>query len=461
MMRMNRALCVRAGLGIAAACLLACGRPPVPRNLVLITLDTVRYDHLGISGYGGYGRDTTPTLQRLASRSIVFDNAFAQQTNTNPSHASIFTGLYPHVHGNQGNAALLAPDRVTLAQILRRQGFRTAGFVSGVTMEDRFSGLGRGFEVYEDKLGRKVRISGRIAARKAIAWLRGLRPAERYFLFLHLYDAHGPYVAPRHYHELFASADPGPELPRIPHYQQLLHDNQPLTHQSDYVDRYDAMIRYEDDILWRLLPEINLEDTIVVVLADHGETLTERYHALDHGAQLYDEQIHIPLVLSLPHARPRRIAPFVETVDLLPTLLELLGVPTPPGVRPQGRSFAPLLDGGRQELHTFVFATARTEPSWFADRGYELDDKRPLKSVRSRRFKLIVYPGVARDYLELYDLAADRGETRDVSARYPKVRDSLREVLERWYARRLAPGEGATLSAEAREKLQALGYVGN
>ncbi len=431
----------------------ACGGRPAPRGLVLITLDTVRYDHLN---FDGYPRDTAPNLSRLAERSVVFSRAFSPAPLTAPAHATMFTGVYPYVHGLERNGLKLLAGGETLAEILRRRGFRTAAFVSGVTLAGGVCGLNRGFEVYDDDV-EPFRRPGRVATGRAVDWLRALRPNERFFLFLHLYDAHGPYLAPREYRSLFHSSVPGPVIPRIPMYQQLLHDYQPLTHLADYLDRYDDLIRYEDTMVWRILSELDLEQTIVVVLADHGETLNERYHSLDHGAQLFDEQVRIPFLLSVPRSEARSVSDFVETVDLLPTRLELFHLPAPHGL--QGHSLVPFLDGGSVPRREFVFATALADSAWFADRGYRLDEKRLLASVRSRRFKLIVYPGVERDYTELYDLERDPGETVNLAAREPQVRAGLAQILARWQKGRTAPVRFPDLTRLLKKKLRSLGYV--
>ena len=290
-------------LGIVLGC-----APEHPYNLVFISLDTVRRDHLPTYGYA---RPTAPRVDALAGKGVVFDGAFAQQTNTNPSHASMFTGLYPHVHGNRFNGERLNRKWPTLAQILGRAGFRTGGFVSGITMRGATSGLDRGFEVYSDAFPGKRR-NGRIATTEAVQWVRSIRRSERWFLFLHLYDAHGPYLPKGRYAKLFRSSEPGPQLPNVPRYQRVLENGKSLAHLNRYVDRYDAMIRYEDDLVSLLLDEVDLSNTVVVVLSDHGETLGERYRPLDHGGQAFDEQIRIPLVVYAPGFAPRRVGAFVE-----------------------------------------------------------------------------------------------------------------------------------------------------
>lgn len=446
-LRTRRSFLLAAALGLAA-----CTPEPPPRNLVLLSLDTVRADHL--TPYG-YGRPTSPTLEPFAARSVVFTRAFAQQTNTNPSHASIFTGLYPHVHGNETNFHTLPDGRTTLAEILTRNGFRTGGFVSGAALQS-FTGLHRGFEVYRDEM-EGWRQDGAIATERALEWLRSLPKDQRFFLFLHLYDAHGPYQVDPERLGRFESPEPGRRLDHIPPYQRLRRKGELLQHLNLYVDRYDTQIHYMDELAGRLLAQVDFENTLVVVLTDHGETLGERYHVLDHGAQVYDEQMRIALLIRAPGLAPRRVDALVESVDLLPTVLEVLDVPPPPGAAFQGHSLLPLLGGSRVPLRSVAFSSARADSTWYE--GYELDEERLIHTVRSNHWKLIVYPGVERDYVELYDLRADPGETRNVAGRHPDLQATLAQALDRWRQERSPTRPEADLPDELREKLRQLGYV--
>ena len=444
-----------------------CGAPsqPTPQNLVVLTLDTVRPDHL--SAYG-YAKPTTPELRAFAEESVVFSNAFAQETNTTPSHASMFTGQYPHVHGSRVNGDVLASDVPTLAAILRDAGFATAGFVSASVLSAEGSGLDRGFDRYGDELGR-ARRTGVQTVRQARQWLATREPGERFFLFVHLYDAHGPYRPPAKHRDAFRSRQPSGKLPLVPHHMKSVDESGRLfRYLSQFVDQYDGTLRHSDD-LFRLLREgIDLDDTAVVVLADHGETLGERYHGLDHGGQVFDEQIRIPLLLHAPALRPRRVDALVETVDLLPTALQLLRVPAPPDLALPGRSLLPLAigttgEGASEDEERFVFSSARAVSHRHGDRGYTLDLERRIQSIRSRRWKLIRYPrepATEGDYYELYDLASDPGELRDVAEQHPEIVETYRARLEAW-----DPDLGARRSpatppdARLQRQLRELGYV--
>jgi len=437
----------------ALLCAAGCASEP-PRGLVVISLDTVRQDH--VSAYG-YERSTTPQLDRLAERGVLFTGAFSQEVNTAPSHASMFTGAYPHEHGCLSNGHELPPHHATLAGILHSAGFRTAGFVSGFPMRSRISRLDRGFEVWNDAF-RGLRRDGRETTALALRWLSERAADERYFLFLHLYDAHGRYEPPERYRGLFSPDDDGRLLESIPKYQRIVDEEGRLVRRlGDYVARYDASIRFLDDLVARVLEAVDLDETVVVVLSDHGETLGERHHVLDHGAQLFDEQIRIPLVLAAPGLPPGRVDAMVETVDLLPTLLTLLGIRTAGALQIAGRDFLPVIEG-RAPGRTRVHAAARAVAARHADRGYRLDPSRRLLAVRSDRWKLIRYPGRGEDPVELYDLRADPLEREDLADVRPQPRGQLQAALDGWQ------GSGAVepapqLSEEERRGLEALGYI--
>ena len=452
--RALRGACFAAAL---SACLLGggCGSEEPAQNVVLISLDTLRRDHL--STYG-YERDTAPFLAAFAGESTVFTRAIAQDTNTNPSHTSMLTGVYPHVHGSRANGVPLAPGQVTLAAILRNAGFRTGGFVSGAPMRENASGLSRGFEIYDDDF-RRARRDGRETTGRALEWLRGIPAEERYFLFVHLFDAHGPYRPPAEYGDLFRSESPGPKLRTVPDYQGVRDGNGRIPDDLNvYVDRYDAMIRVVDECIASLLEAVELERTVVIVIADHGETFDERYAPLGHGAAVYDEQIRIPLVIRAPGHGRRRVEDLVETVDLLPTILELSGVERPAARPVQGSSLVGAMDGARLDRR-FAFSSARAADVFYQDRGYRFDSRRRIQSIRSNRWKLIRYPGEADDYVELYDLESDPRELESVADGNPAIRDEYLEVLDDWAAEGASPAAPPELDPELREKFKALGYV--
>jgi arylsulfatase A-like enzyme len=396
----------------------------------------------------------------LAETGAVFRNAIAQWTSTNPSHISMFTGLYPTTHGVGTNTAGLSGKRSTLAQVLRNAGFRTGAFVSGYTLRSRRTGIHRGFEVYQQGF-QGSRRDGRETADLALDWLAGLQAQERWFLFLHLYDAHGPYRGDGRYLHLFVSPDRGPRLKFIPKYQgRRDRDGNLLRHLNDYVDRYDAEIRYQDEVMGDLLRAVDLDSTVVVVVSDHGETLAERSKSLNlsHATGVFDEQIRIPFVFHSPDLEPGEFQEIVETVDILPTVLELLEVAPPPGKEIQGESLVPLLRGLRPERpdslgFSGIWARKHNQSV------IRLDKNRTVGSLRSHRWKLVVYPGLEEDYVHLFDLAQDPLERQDVAEYHPEIRDRLLARLEALQSQEADLAVERELTAEDVKNLQALGYL--
>ncbi len=425
-------------------------------NLLFITLDTTRLDHLQ---FYGYDRETSPKLEALSKDSVVFNSAFAQETSTAPSHATMFTGQYPFNHGVMANEFRLVPESRTLAETLTEAGYRTGGFVSGWTMAARTSGLDRGFRIYDDEIAESRR-SGADTVLRALDWL-GSDSEEPFFLFVHLFDAHGPYSSPPEFQQMFQSEAPGPQLREVPPYQRMRDEHGELVQTvNPYIDRYDSSIRFIDNLVAALIDSVDLTSTVVIVAADHGESLNERYWSLDHGGHVFDEQAKIPLLLHIPGQSGSRIDALVETVDLLPTLLELLGLEPPAEGSVSGRSLVPLIEGDRDAWRRFVFTSAKASSDRYADRPYELDSQRKIYGVRSDDWKLINYPGVDGDYWELYDLRSDPMERSDVAAQNPKIVQEMKMAMATWLrGARRTEFHPVELSDEERRKLLALGYL--
>jgi arylsulfatase A-like enzyme/Flp pilus assembly protein TadD len=399
-------------------------------NLLLVTVDTVRADHLGCYG----DREAvTPALDRLAAEGIRFTAASSSVPLTLPSHATLLSGLLPPHHGLRNNGAGALPaGTATLATLLSGAGYRTGGFVGAFVLDRRF-GLGQGFEVYDDEIPRdpKAGVSleaerpGREVVDRALAWLKNgdkQRDDRPFFLWVHLYDAHAPYVPP----PAWAARHPGRP--------------------------YDGEISEVDEQVGRLLAELDRRGlagrTVVAVAADHGESLGE-HGELTHGLLLYEPTLHVPLILRAPDKlTPRVVRSPVSLADLAPTLAGLLGRAfNAKGVRPRdGRDLSADLLDGREPPAGEVYAESRY-PAIF---GWS-----PLSALRRRDLKYISAPAP-----ELYDLGKDPKETANLLARNGEGGPA------RGFAARLAEIEkGAVASpqpatdAETRARLASLGYV--
>lgn len=360
---------------------------PADLNVLLVTLDTVRADHLGC--YGDAAAET-PALDRLAAQGVRFAHASTPVPLTLPAHASLLSGLLPPHHGVRNNgAAALPAGTATLATRFAGSGYRTAAFVSAFVLDHRF-GLQPGFEVYDDEVARDPGAGWVLEATRpadqavdrALAWL-ARADARRFFLWVHLYDAHAPYSSPA-------------ELRRR-------HAGRP----------YDAAIAFDDQQAGRLLAEIDRrgwgKQTVVAVAADHGESLGEHGEAT-HGLLLYEPALAVPLLLRAPGLPIRVVATPVSLVDLAPTLAGLAGHPlaaraamAATAARPlDGRDLAGTLRAGQEPPRSDLYAETRY-PEVF---GWS-----PLAALRRRDLKYISAPRP-----ELYDLASDPHEYANLAA---------------------------------------------
>ena len=464
---MSRRIAASLLAAVCAAPSCSCApEPSAPHNLVVLSLDTTRRDHLP---FYGYPRDTAPRMADLAARGIVFDDAVAVHTNTAPAHASMLTGLYPAQHGIERNGERLRGDVATLAGILTADGYATAAFVSGWTLT-RHTGLDRGFAVYDQALREERRRDAEWTLAAALPWLDARADDDApFFLFFHLFDPHHPYDPPEDWARRFLpegvpsfTLDPGARDPGRAADLALSE-----AEVAEYVARYDGEIAWADHHLGLLLERLAAlglaERTVVVFTSDHGETLHERAWVFDHGARLYEEQVRIPLVIRLPGDRGAgaRVRAPVSQVDLLPTLLELLEIPLPRELA--GRSLLPLLEGGPSvDLERPTFAQARPVAERVPELGAPLARTGLVAMVRVPGAKLIEYPLHGRDgwARQLFDLTDDPGETRDVAGERSARLASLRALLLAFRrATEPARSEPAPLTPEIEKALRELGYA--
>ena len=368
----------------ATVTLVACGGAdprfalPPSQGFILISLDTVSAQHLSLYGYE---RETSPFLDSLAARGVVFDNAYVQLPGTLPSHMSMFTGLYPDQHDVFPPDAVLSDSIPTLPELLQRAGFRTIGHTDGGFVSGRF-GFARGFDLYDD---RRFILWGGVdhTFARGLVSLGELAPDERFFLFVHTYAAHDPYNPPRRCRDLFWQGPP-PEGTQLSSSDVLRAHNTgvaPLRPDvvAYYESQYDGEIRCLDEEIGRFfagLDELGLGDRVTVVItSDHGEEF------LEHGKlvheQIYHENLHVPLIVLGPGIEGgRRVTEVVQTIDFAPTFLDLAAIEPPPGL--PGRSLLPLLAGHRDGRSGKAYSQAMS-----GERGiYSLDDDGLLHLVR-------------------------------------------------------------------------------
>jgi arylsulfatase A-like enzyme/Flp pilus assembly protein TadD len=406
----------------------ACRReaPPPIESLVLVTIDTLRADRVGI-----YGGDVeTPNMDRIAREGAFAENAFAQVPLTRPSHLSMFTGRYPFQHGVRQNVSpRFEVDMPLLAEILHQQGFRTAGFVSSLVVSSE-SGLDRGFETFSDDFEEhgdsalfldSVQRRGDRTTEEAIAWLRH-NADGRFFLWVHLYDPHDPYEPPEPYASRYAGRP------------------------------YDGEVAFSDELVGRLdraLGELGVADkTLLVVTSDHGEAF-EEHGETGHGYFIYDTTLRIPLIFRGPGIPPGLEIEFpVESVDLLPTVTELLGLVPPASLPLAGRSVAAALRGDDEPEPKPMYAESLM-PSLLYGWG-------EISSIREGPWKLIESPKP-----ELYNVADDPDEKTNRIEQNHGARDRLRSRLAALAPESADNAPAAEIDPELAQKLGALGYVGS
>lgn len=510
--RLPRPAVLLLALASLGACREQAPAPPQP-NVLLVSLDTVRADHLSVQGYA---RRTSPALEKLAARGVRCAQAFSTTSWTLPAHLSLLTGLWISAHGVADDRQFdrAAGDRqvnpVTLAgrflpELLAESGYRTAGFYTWKYLEPRF-GFGPGFEVYE-RLGHtfyshpvvskrieELRASGDLeglralkreypelfdvrrpsspeVVDRALAWIDTVReetPERPFFAFLHLFDAHDPYTPPPPFDRRFDPDYDGPiDGLRVTGEDSPVHAGMPGRDLHHLVALYDGEIAWVDHNLERLLGalrERGLErDTLVIVTADHGEEFFE-HGAKTHRQQLHVESVHVPLILCWPAGLPagRTVELPVSLVDVLPTICSLVGLQPPPYA--SGLDLAPVLRGERplpeRTLWTelYLFGQGRRVP------------ERRFGLVRGTERALLRYEEQEPARVELWDAAHDpleRGPGRvppPRSAPWRAAQDELLRLIELARAqRRAAPRRavgGAGLDALDLAELEAIGYTG-
>ncbi len=474
---------------------------PLPRHVLLISIDTLRRDRLGAYGYA---RAVSPAIDALAGRGVVFEQAIAQAPWTAPSHASMMTSLYPSVLriGKYRNPGAISPAAETLAEAMKRNGFRTYAVTENAFLSPEF-GFDQGFDVFH------TRPDSRFAVASLTAWLGALQPRDRFFAFFHTYDVH-EYEPPAAYSERFVRPYDGilkdPEglvrkaleaHPRFgeaaarfgeEEWRELLALRErpdarveaPLAAAGDFVremnltvkkilqnhqdyrglvatfgaedwryvqDLYDATIAFVDDQLAALFSFLEqrglLDDTLVLLTSDHGEEFGE--HGLGgHGYTLYDENLRVPLILVHPSLAARRVEAQVRILDLVPTIFDLLALEPSPVW--QGASLVPIMGGAPARL------IAISENA-----------HNPLRSVRTPAHKYIASMGAP--YQRLFDLAADPAEKENLAAgALQEVQAEMRLFLLQCVQRSAADATyaaaaSAEISAETLEELRRLGYV--
>ncbi len=412
---------------------------PDQPNVLWVTIDTVRADHM--STYGG--RAETPAFQRLADEGVLFAQAFAQIAVTGPSHTTMLTGTGPWNHGTLLNGIPIDGGLATLPEVARLAGYRTSAFVSAYVLEGEL-GFARGFDVYDDEFGWSKGLDDLVSFRslamvqrhfnpdlvveriaedtvdEALGWLG--QQQEPWFIWVHLFDPHGPYEPPPPYDSAYYAGDPRSashsSMDQVQDVAPYLEESlQGITDVEWVLAQYDGEISYTDHQLARLLAYLDeeglAERTLVAVNGDHGESLGENEVWFDHGDDLYDPSTWVPMALRMPgrlKAR-RRVREPVELVDLAPTMLELMALQAPDTMK--GRSLMEVVEGPGSRLQARGLCFDRPANVAAREAGEIDKPKWRLASLRASG-SLFVRREAPRYGDEYYELAEDPGQERNL-----------------------------------------------
>ncbi len=393
------------------------------RNLILITIDTLRADYLS---YNGSKKVKTPNLDALAAQGVNFQRARSAVPLTLPSHASILTGLYPPAHGVRDNAAFrLSEDMLTITEVLKKRGYRTAAFIGSFVLDHRF-GLAQGFDFYDDRTWSDADMLERFEAERnaetvynaAVQWLRANAGKQPLFIWIHLYDPHAPYTAPESFRNRY---------PRDP---------------------YAAEVAYTDFVVGKLHKEFGslklLNESMIAMTGDHGEGLGEHQEST-HSVLIYNSTLHVPMLIVAPGwiTPGTRVNQLCRTIDLAPTLLDYLGVQKSLG---QGVSLRNLIEGKPQKELTAYSESLypRLNLGWSELIGLEGSHHHYIQAPKA----------------ELYEIQKDPLEKSNRIAEFPDVVRQYRQNLQEYFSTKTDPSRPPeSMDAETREKLASLGYV--
>lgn len=401
--------------------------PVVPRNVLLITVDTLRADHLGSYGYAAA---QTPNMDQWASKGTLFENATTTVPLTLPAHSSMMTGQNPYVHGVRDNGGFYLDEKaVTLAETLKEAGFHTGGFVSAFVLDRRW-GISQGFDYYFDnfELSKYKMLSldsvqrrGDETLEEGLKWMDQNKDS-RFFAWIHFYDPHTPYEPP----EPFRSAA--------------------LT--KGGIGLYDGEISFVDNLIGRindfLVKRNLLSTTIVVLVADHGESLGQHQES-GHGFFVYDATVHVPLIILMPGETPRRIPDQVRTIDIRATILDAVGDTT--ASKGQGVSLLPLVRGESLEKPLVAYSE-----SYYPRFHYGWSE---LKAIRTNEYKYIQAPEQ-----EFYRMPEDPHEKDNLFQSEQKRAALFERELVQMIGEHGEIQQPQAIDDDSLEKLQALGYIG-
>lgn len=426
-------------------------------NIFLISVDTLRADHLNCYGYS---KNTSPNIDSFASESLLFENCFSHASTTSSSCASIISGFLPHETTVYENLPV-PPNVETISEILEPHGYKNLAVVSNYVLRS-VRGWAPGFVIYDDTMNQQELIRSTIPERiaiyttdRAIELIEQFRN-DRLFMWVHYQDPHGPFTPPEKFAEMFLDTHQKPRILKvndtktgrggIPHYQRL-GDNRDF---NFYVSQYDGEIRYMDEHFGRLIDTLRrldlYDDSIIIFTSDHGEGMGEHDYYFNHGEYLYSDQIHVPLIIKYGKQLSGRRTDFVQHLDLIPTILSMLGIK--PDERFRGRDLRKAKKESKE-----IFAEMRDSKVRDGVKFSLIVD--PFKLIYTPIDKQYELFDLREDYYEEHDLISDanyKKQAEDLKVRLHRIHEDDRLQLEIF---NIPP----KLTDEEIRKLRSLGYL--
>jgi arylsulfatase A-like enzyme len=418
-------------------------------NIILIIVDTLRADHLGSYGYG---RNTTPNMDRLSSNSILFKNAISHAPWTEPSIGSILTSQYPSVLGIKQDPVVISNKFITLAELLKENGYKTKGIISGTYVSSKL-GFDQGFDFYNEdhaKEDENTHIVSPFLVKKAVSFLEKNRD-NKFFLFIHDFDPHYNYIQHQKYNY-------------YPDYNGSFYSNQDIKElwkKAPYMKKndisyikalYDSEISFTDEFINRLLENLKglglYENTLIVLTADHGEEFLERGdYWIGHTKKLYKEQLHVPLMIKLPWSNKGKvIEDYIGLIDLMPTIADLAGLRIPEAYEYDGKSIE--LDREKRLKNSPIIS--------------ETSRQAEMQSVTWKQWKFI--HNLETGMKELYNLKKDPTELKNIISDNEKILKEMEAILREWndYTKKKtsdADFQKPAFQKDQIERLKSLGYI--
>ena len=448
-------------------------------NVILITLDACRFDHMS---FAGYFRDTCPNLTKTAEEMSLFMNNYAVIPQSEPAIISILAGAYPHTHGIQNLGKKMSANCIMLQEILKNKGYKTACMSIEQNENDA---LRKDFDEFNEirwriksRLSREIKRAfnkkreygaAEIVTDNAIDWVRKTK-RNNFFLYMHYMELHWPYAPPAPYDHIF-----DPDYKGAHHFNDLdngkikrgdnvFNNDLPEDERKHAIAHYDGAILYMDIHLNRLIEflkkEALWENSTIIIVGDHGEHLGEHNIYYNHIASVYQPSLRVPLLIKIPKTNAGKINALTESIDIMPTILEALNIPPENNV--EGKSLTPLIKNQSEKVRDYAFAETGVSLLEQNKRWHFRGIEGKWKMVTDGKYKLILIPHPENDIYELYNLEDDPNEAKNLINGQKEIAESLKQKLLSWAQKRPIEEKQVFTEKEeekVKERLRRLGYL--